>query len=336
MIKKNMKKRHGKEPLVVFIIANMNGASINYESKPILELCLKTLKKTTYRNYKVVIADDTSTDNSKKLVHSIFPKADFVVSTHERNFAKNNNNAIRFAFKKYNPDYIVILNNDIIVTDDGWLKHMVNIAESDSEVGIVSPKLIWPDGKVQAPLIRFKSRFSLRNMNKGDATEEEYNSIAEVEVEPGVSLLVKREVLEMVGLLDENYLTCFEDVDFCLRVRAAGYKIIHDGHAPLIHLCNFTGKTYKDEKLLLQKQGYDLQRNRFYFLEKHKDKSQFIERMVWYAIYLNDAVVDMAPALNGNILGTRIKPYPIKRLKLIMKAYGDSKKLIVNDKRMRA
>jgi len=361
-----------KEPLVAMIITNLNGASIGYENDSVLNLCLKTLKNTNYHNYKVIVGDDHSTDNSREVVKKAFPYADFVAnkasnrlleSTNEmrmfrsfsinngaasnysrgaskdkgkgifRSFSTNNNTAIRYAFKKYHPDYIVILNNDVVFTDKNWLSHMVKIAESDEKIGIVSPKLLWPDGRVQSFIMRFGDRFSLRNLGRGDAGKNDYNSIREVEVMAGVALLVKRTVLEKIGLLDENYLSSYEDVDFCLRTRAKGFKIIYDAKAKVVHLAGFTRKLVRNDADMIHIINYANQRNRFYFLRKHKDKCGFGTRMMWYLLYFGDGMFDI-DSKKGEVglMHIKLRSHPIRRFSLTLKALRDSRKLIPSDK----
>ena len=122
---------------VAIIISNYNGLSYKYKGKSIIFLVLNSLiKNTSYKNYKVIVADDYSTDNSIAYIKSKFPSVRIVKNSENGGFSKNNNNAIKYAIKKYDPDYFLLLNNDIIITQKDWLSEMVEAAESDRKIDI--------------------------------------------------------------------------------------------------------------------------------------------------------------------------------------------------------
>src|SRR5208283_355931 len=111
-----------------------------FKSRPILFHCLGSLKKTRYSNYKVVMSDDSSTDSSVRYVKRKFPKVDVIVSKPNGGYTKAANFGIKYAIKKYDPDYVLMTCNGIIITDGDWLKKLVSVAESDSKTGIVGCK----------------------------------------------------------------------------------------------------------------------------------------------------------------------------------------------------
>lgn len=225
-----------KEPLVVGLIMNYNGASIPYKNKSILETCLRSLKNSTYRNLKLVVADDNSKDNSRKIVKEI-GGIDFIVREKigPGNYTKNANNGIRYAIKKYNPDYIALFNDDIINKDRDWFRKMVEVGESDEKIGIIGCKYLYGNGRLQhAGITSVGAITRLRGWDLADASK--YTIIDEVAAVGGAACLVKREVIDKIGLLDENFYLGSDDTDYCLRAGRAGFRIMYNGKASLIHL----------------------------------------------------------------------------------------------------
>ncbi len=117
------------EPQIVAIVLNWNGIAIKYRDEPILKVTLTTLKKVNYKNLKVIVTDAESEDGSQEFVKSNFKDFDLLEVKNE-GFGYANNRAIEYAFKKYkNLDYILLLNDDLIFNETGWLKKLVKAGE---------------------------------------------------------------------------------------------------------------------------------------------------------------------------------------------------------------
>ena len=156
-------------------------------------------------------------------------------------YTKNANNGIKYAIKNYNPDYILTLNNDVIIKDKEWLRKMVEAAESNDDYGIIGPKLLYPDGRLQQAGM-FMSGPIIRNTGWNTRDANKYNHVEETVAVGGVAQLVKRKVIEKIGILDENFYQGDDDVEYCLRAAKAGFKIVYVGTAKVIHLEGFTAK----------------------------------------------------------------------------------------------
>ncbi len=234
-----------KKPLVAIIISNYNGASITYMNRPILELCLESLQKIKYYNIKIIVADDNSSDDSKKITEKF--NVDFVINKNSRGFAKNNNNAIKFSLGRYNPDYVMLLNNDVIIADIYFLNKLVKVGESRKLNGIISPKTTYPDGKLQynGIYLKFGVLPRIRAWDRLISTK----NIEKIEVAGGAALLIKRSVIDRIGLLDENFVMNLEDVDYSLRARRSGFVIVLYNNTKIIHLEHFTIKTLKKQSM---------------------------------------------------------------------------------------
>lgn len=251
-----------KSHLVIIIISNYNGASIKYKNKSILDICLDSIKNTKYDNYKILITDDCSTDNSVNYLKSKYPNIDILKSEFNGGFSRNNNNGIKYAMKKYNPEYILLLNNDIIIKNKFWLKSLVDTALSEKNVGLVGCKLLFPNKRIQfsgyklKPIPRYIGRFEL---DTGD-----YDKIREVDGITGALMLIKRDVIKKVGLLDENLYMGFDDADYSIRVKSSGFKCLFNGHISATHIeGTSTIKQNKNKRFFLVQVGF------IYFSLKH-------------------------------------------------------------------
>jgi GT2 family glycosyltransferase len=229
-----------KDPLVVMIPVNYNGVTTRFRSKPVLFHCLGSLQRTNYDNFRIVVTDDSSPDESVAYIKKTFPKIETVVSRPNGGFVKAANFAMRYAIKKYNPDYILLSCNGIVAKDRSWLKKMLAVAESDSKIGIVGCKMLYPNGELQDAGFPTIGPSSMRNRARELSAAEQskkglYNGVEEVEA-LSVMHLVKRKVLDKVGLHDEKYYMGSDDIDYCLAVRRAGFRVMYDGGVSLIHI----------------------------------------------------------------------------------------------------
>ena len=251
-----------KEPLVVAIVLNWNGIVIEYMNHSIIETTLKTLKKVKYQNLKVVVVDAESTDNSLEFVRKNFPDFD-LLKVKNKGFAYANNKAIKYAFKKYpDLDYVVLLNDDLIFNEKMWLKKLVDVGEKLSDVGIVGCKLKYPDGRVYEAgsySEKFYTLINIKNKNKKSGY---------VKAVIGAVFLIKKEVLQKIGCIDEIYLPFFkEEVDFCERALANGYKTYYVNNTDITHLESYSVMKYKIKKKWTKEQMiYFSLRNDWIFL----------------------------------------------------------------------
>jgi len=311
-------------PLVAIIVSNYNGASNLYKGKSILFRCLKSLERTSYKNYKIIITDAHSMDKSRE-VASKFNGVEFIDVGHKAAFSENNNFAIRYARKKYDPDYYLLLNNDVIITDRYWLKKLVNSAKKYN-AGIVGCQLLYPNGNIQhaGVLIGY---YGGRNRGRGEKYTDQYNKIEEV---PGVTfalVLISKQVIEKVGLLDENFHMGFEDVDYCIRARQDGFKIIYDGKIKAIHLEGFSSTNSASEELRF-KSFYEGQKNFIYLMHKHKEIFGLKNKIAGLFIYFLGAIITIGgPDRKRSIRNIQLRSYLWRRLILSFKAILDAKDL---------
>lgn len=217
------------KPLVYIIVLTWNG------KKDTLE-CLNSLKKVSYNNLKVLVVDNASSDGTQEEVQKQFPDVEYILNPTNLRFAHGNNVGIKYALTK-GADYILLLNNDTTVADN-FLDELVTTASRNSNIGIVGPKMcyysdperIWYAGGKIEWWKGWISHIGVRELDNG-----QYDQTKETDFVSGCSILVKRDVIEKVGLLDTAYYIYGEDVDWCIRASHAGYKIMFEPKAKIWH-----------------------------------------------------------------------------------------------------
>jgi len=224
-------------PKVSVIILNWNGKDDTLE-------CLKSLESVAYSNLEVIVVDNGgSTDGSQEAVRRQFPSVILMEVSGNRGFAGGNNVAIA----KASGDYYFLLNNDTVV-DKNVIAELVRVAESDKTVGIAGPKMYFYDRK---NVFWFAGGFMQKHygtLHRGynEEDHEQYDKIEDVDLISGCALLIKRGVVEKIGLLDEEFFLYYEDADWCLRAKKAGYRVVYVPGAKIWHKCS--GTTNKDRE----------------------------------------------------------------------------------------
>jgi GT2 family glycosyltransferase len=260
------------------------------------------------------------------MVKRNFSNVKLVCNEKNLGYAKANNTGINYALKKYNPGYILLLNNDTIVVRPDWLKKMVEVAQKDNKIGIVGIKLLFPDGKIQHmgylhKFIPYSTRETALGLGKRDAPE--YKAVYEVEATTGACMLIKKEVITKIGLLDEIFSPYLcEDIDYCLRARKAGFKIMFTGQSKLIHLLSSTMRkchlTDSDNLFFIEK------RNSFILFKRHFTKKFLaLALLISYLASIMTAKESFRPISFSNI---RMRKNPLKKIYLTSKAFGDALK----------
>jgi GT2 family glycosyltransferase len=192
--------------------------------------CVEALLRQDYPGLQIVVVDNASTDDSVKRIRAAFPQIDLVQAEENRGFATGSNLGITRAMAE-GAEFVWLLNNDTIAPPDTLAKLMA-AAEADAKVGIVGTVLHYPKN---SSAIQAWGGGSIRRW-MGYVTH--YYSPAALEENSFVtfaSVLLRREMLEHTGLLDDQYFMYFEDADLCFRARAAGWKLAVAGGTSVLH-----------------------------------------------------------------------------------------------------
>lgn len=224
---------------------NLSIIIVNWNTKNLLEKCLESVyKETKDLDFEVFVVDNGSKDGSSEMVEKKFPQVNLIKNRFNVGFAKANNQAIR----KSRGEYILLLNPDTIILGN-TLKKMVDFLENHPQVGILGPKIINPDGSLQPSSRTFPTLMSqilillklhnffpwLPPIKKYYMLNWDHSETREVDQVMGSCFMIRKKLIDKIGLLDENYWIWFEEVDFCKRAKIAGWEIWFLSDVSIIH-----------------------------------------------------------------------------------------------------
>ncbi|MBW7888310.1 MAG: glycosyltransferase [Bacteroidetes bacterium] len=228
-----------------------------YNQFEFTQKCIQSIQQHVHLNYEILIVDDASTDKTKNY---------FSGGTEQRYFRNEKNigfpGSVNIGIKNSLGDYIITLNNDTVVTD-GLMERMLKLAESDAAVGIVGPMSNRVSGVQLDTNANYQSMEEMNRYAANRQKEHQGKSFAFPRV-AFLCTLIKREVIERLGGLDERFAPGnFEDDDFCLRAQLAGYKTVIAQDAFIHH---YGSKSFTAEGL--EKYQKRLSVNRKIFVDK--------------------------------------------------------------------
>ena len=217
---------------------------LSYNVKNKLKRCINSVRKFTKGwDYLITVIDNGSRDGTKRFLRSQ-KDLNIIYNNSNLGFAKARN----LAFRKTKNELIVCLDDDIKVTKnwlDGLYKEMVN----KKKVGIVGPRVLFPNLNFQfSAFLIANKKININKIFRG-----RYLKVQEVDGVYGACWLIKRELLRNVGYFDEQFWCGYEDIDYCLRVRLAGYKIIYTTQATVSHHHLFRYKVSDNFEKFLKK-----------------------------------------------------------------------------------
>ena len=277
-----------KYPKVYIITLNWNGKDDTME-------CVQSLKKLNYPNFQIVVVDNGSTDGSVSMLKAEYPSLTIIENGQEfSGYAEGFNAGLRYAARE-GADYFLIVNNDTSV-DPNMLNELVSEAEQDCRIGFVSGKVYFYNESNRLQGIGAKShplfiRGELLGYEKLD--QGQYDEIQEFDFVDDVFLLVRRAVFEEVGGYDPAFFLMYEETDWCVRVRRAGFRIIYNPKAKIRHKGNRDPLTGIDTTHL-----FYLTRNQIVFMYRHSSPWHFrrfllallisiTPRKIWYFMKIN-------------------------------------------------
>jgi len=225
---------------------------VNWNTAEILKECLNSIRHSTHRiTYSICVVDNGSTDGSVKMVSEHFPEVLLISNKINLGFAKANNQGFSIA----NGRYVLLLNSDTVIPN-GALDRLVAFADKfGGRFGVLAPRLKGADGDIQNSIGPFPSFFKSfitrlpfseyilpkKIVDHYLIRSEKCDYSCEVDYAEGACLFVRKEVIDQVGGLDEDYFMYGEDIDWCHRMHKAGWKIVYLPDIRIIHLVNSSG-----------------------------------------------------------------------------------------------
>jgi len=190
--------------------------------------CLASLQHLDYPDYEIVLVDNGSTDNTANTVRPQFPRAHVIENARNLGYAEGNNVGIRYALAR-GADYVWILNNDVVVAAEA-LARLVEVAEVQSDAGILSPAVYWqsrPDVIWFAGARWIAERANFQPIESGKVDNGQLGlEPYDTEYANGCAMLIKAEAARKVGLFDPRFFLLWEEVDLCYRARRNGYRVM--------------------------------------------------------------------------------------------------------------
>ena len=190
----------------------------------LLRHCIESIEQTsTYRHYTITIVDNSSR-HPETLEYLAASKHSVVKFSQPFNYSK----IVNFAAANLDADHLLLLNNDMTVLTPGWIEALLEHSQRP-EIGAVGARLLFPNGSVQHEgIVCGRGRIA-------GNVELRWPVVRETSAVTGACLMTRRSVFEEIGGFDETLRVAFNDVDYCLRLRGHGYRVIYTPHAELCH-----------------------------------------------------------------------------------------------------
>jgi len=197
--------------------------------------CLDSLNRMTYPNYRLVVVDNSSMDGTEQAVKTQYPEVQVIVNPRNLGFTGGTNVGLRYALAQ-GADFVFSINNDTLV--EANILDVLVAHATPPDVGVVAPKIyyadepkrIWSVGARRHPLT-----LEMTDKGRDEIDAGQWDQVLERDYLVGCAHLLKRSLLEEIGLLDEVFFLYYDDMDFCLRARLAGYRLLMVPEAQMWH-----------------------------------------------------------------------------------------------------
>ncbi len=258
---------------------------VNWNAQDLLRKCLQCVQTTVQQvTYEIIVVDNASTDGSQAMVRNEFPAVIQIENSDNAGFTRANNQGIAISQGRY----ILLLNSDAFV-ENHTIDAMVEFMDNHPEAGMSGCKLLNEDGSLQPSCYTFPSLttefYTALQLDKLLAQHREFgkykmswwdfNDVRDVDAVMGAFMLVRREVIEQTGGMDESYFMYSEEVDWCYRIKQQGWKILYNPEAQAVHLWGGSSQQVRVEMFL------QLYRSRVAFFRKnYGGASAFLLKMI--------------------------------------------------------
>lgn len=235
--------------------------TINYNNAAVTEELIESLNQVSYPNFEVLVIDNGSAENPDRIKQR-YPYITLIKTGKNLGFAGGNN----VGFQQAKGKYFLMLNNDTEVEPD-FITPLVDKLESDPKAGVISSKLIYynSDGIIQyagsTPMNMLTGRSKFIGQKEKDSGQ--YNSCYPTHFCHGAAMMIPRKVVNEVGLMADLYFLYYEELDFCERIRKAGYTLWFAGLSKVLHKESMS--VGKESAL----KAYYMTRNRLLFLRRN-------------------------------------------------------------------
>jgi GT2 family glycosyltransferase len=216
------------DPFVIVVILNTNRRQDTLE-------CLASLDLSSYKNQKIIVLDNHSTDGSCQAIQKSFPSVQIISLEKNLGYTGNNNVGIKSAMDQ-GADWVFVLNEDTILAPD-CLAELVEAGESDKSIGIVGPMIYHYDEPtvIQSAGGMLGRYWENKHIAQNEPDQGQFSRPHVVDWISGCGILVRRAVIEQVGMLDERFFYYWEETEWCIRAGKSNWRILHVPQAKLWH-----------------------------------------------------------------------------------------------------
>ena len=219
---------------------------VNWNTRDLLRSCLRSVCEQSGKvEYEAIVVDNASTDGSAEMVRNDFPQATLIENSENRGFAAANNQGMTIAKGRY----VLLLNSDTVILDNA-IERVLSFADVHPEAAVIGCRVLNPDRTLQPTCFMFPSILNMmllssylykllprsRFFGRERMTWWDRSDTHEVDVVTGCFMLVRREAIEQIGMMDEQFFMYGEETDWCYRFKQAGWKMMFTPDAEIIHL----------------------------------------------------------------------------------------------------
>lgn len=278
---------------------------VNYNTKKLTLQCISSVYESNIESsLEIFVVDNSSTDNSVEAIRQQFPNVILIENKENVGFSKANNQAI----KQATGAFVLLLNSDTILKEN-TLSIMLQYMKENEDVGAAGCEVLLPDGNLDkachrgfpTPSASFYYMSGLAKKYPNNPRFNQYHKgylnmseIHEIDCLVGAFMIIRAKTIRQVGMLDESYFMYGEDIDWCYRIKEAGWKVIYNPTVSIIHYKGASSRK-KPAKIV-----YEFHRAMFLFHNKHYSKK--------YSIWVNSIVyVGIIAKLGIEFLKNKIK-----------------------------
>lgn len=228
-----------KDDLVAIIV-------LNRDRRDLLMGCLAAIRRLTWPQLVLLVVDNASSDGSAKAVVERFPDIPVLGLEHNLGVAGGRNAGLAQVMQHHRPDFVLFIDDDTLLAPDS-VDHLVAAARQDAQIGLVAPKAYRRPGErtlISAGGMRFNPYIGAAwDVGGGEVDQGQYDTPHDVQACPGFAFFVRLTLFERLGAFDENLNPYgWEDVEFSLRAKAAGYRLVYAPQALVCHLGGRIGR----------------------------------------------------------------------------------------------
>lgn len=223
---------------------NVSVVIVSYQTPELLAQCLRSLQREAPEAQDIIVVDNASGDGTLDILRRDFPQVRCISSRVNVGFAKG----VNWGLTNARAEHVLVLNPDIVLAP-GSLQALVHELEQHPDVGLIAPKLVFPDGGLQHSCLRWqtptivayrrtilgRTPFGKHSLQRYLMRDYDHAAPRDVDWVIGGAMLLRRQALDEVGGLDERFFLYFEDMDWCRRFWQAGWRVRYEPRAVMTH-----------------------------------------------------------------------------------------------------